>query len=295
MKHLFRERLDFLPKEGRTDALLPWVIAVMMFLTCLSVAATMSIQSGLASWSQGLAARISVQIIQADDAARIRDSEAALKMLRATPGIASADEIDREAILDMISPWLGNAANISGLPVPVLIDVKLDNPGSVDLDALSIRLNATAAGAKLDNHQAWMHRVLNFAGIVKWGAIGIILMVLLSTVAIVIFGCRAGLATHHESISIMHLMGAEDALIAREFDYRYLWHGLKGGLFGLFTALMVLYGTVSLLQKMGQGLLSSLSPESHVLATLLLLPAITAFITMMTARITVRRALLEML
>ena len=295
MKRLYPDSLNFLPQEARTDALLPWVISVMLFLTCLSVAASMTIQSGLANWSKGLAARVSVQIIQAQDAARDRDTEATLKMLRATPGIASVQIIPRTTVIDMVSPWLGDTTAVDSLPMPVLIDVELENPGSVDLEALSIRLEAAAPGAKMDNHQAWMRRVLNFAGVIEWGAVGIIVMVLLSTIAIVIFGCRAGLATHRESISIMHLMGAEDAMIAREFDRRYLWHGLKGGLIGLFMGLVVLYGTVTLLQKMGQGLLTSLTPEGHVLATLLLLPVIAGLVTMTTARITVRRALLEML
>lgn len=292
---LLHRRLDFLSHEARTDALLPWVISVMMFLSCLAVAASLSVHSGLAQWSEGLESRVSIQVLSADVDENERLSEDALKMLLATPGIRSASIVASQEVLDLVSPWLGDVSNIAGLPLPTLIDVELANAGAVDLSALSIRLSAISDSIKLDNHQAWMRQLLDFATMIKWAAAGIVLLILMSTIAIVIFGCRAGLATHRISIEIMHQLGAEDSLIAREFDQRYLMHGLKGGVAGLVLALTVLYVSASFVADLGQGMLASVAPSGQVLAALIGLPVVAAVITMLTARITVRRSLLDML
>jgi cell division transport system permease protein len=140
-----------------------------------------------------------------------------------------------------------------------------------------------------------MNRIVEFASILRLAMAGVVIMVTLSTIAIVIFGCRTSLATHRESIEIMHLIGAEDSMIARAFMDRYLIHGLFGGIGGMLLAsgLLLLLGSVA--ADIGQGLISSALPDTSIIFWLLLMPFIAGTVTMFTAFFTVRRALSHML
>ncbi|WP_262692030.1 cell division protein FtsX [Kordiimonas aestuarii] len=286
--------LQFLPRDMR-EGLLPWVIGVMLFLCTLALACGLALGRGLERWSAGLTTNLTVQIAVIDDKERDKQTAAALTLLRATPGIVEASVLADAEVVALLSPWLGEMPFDTGLPVPTLIDVKLSRPDAVNTAGLRERLVAAAAGAQLDDHQAWMGQVLDLAAVVRLLLAGIVVMVVLCTIAIVIFGCRAGLATHRESIEIMHLMGAEDSTISHAFDQRYLSHGLKGGLVGVILAALTLYLIAHMAQRMGQGLLTASLPTGDNLMWLALLPIVSAILTMLTARVTVRRALLKMM
>ncbi len=287
--------LQFLPKSKDREGLLPWVIGVMLFLCALAIASAGAIGSGVERWSRDLASNITVQIVVADAAERQAQTDAALRLLRATPGVQSASVLASSEVMALVSPWLGDLPIDANLPIPALIDVALDGLTPVNTNALSERLAIAAPGAQLDDHQAWLGQIFNLASVVQIVLIAVVGMVVLSTVAIVIFGCRAGLATHAEPIAIMHLMGAEDSMICRAFDLRYLAHGIKGGLVGIAFALFTLWLISRMATELGQGLVSAFAPTTDFSAWLLLMPVFAALLTMTTARITVRRALKEMM
>ncbi len=287
--------LQFLPEQNLREGLLPWVIGVMLFLCTLSLTGALAIGSGLERWSASLASNLTVQIAVQDPAERQSQTDAALRLLEATPGIEKATVLADAEIMALLSPWLGDMPIGANLPIPTLIEVELATGSTLDPGALSERLKATAPGAQLDDHQAWMTQILDMAVVIQLLLGGVVVMVILSTIAIVIFGCRAGLATHRDSIEIMHAMGAEDSTISTAFDVRYLSHGLKGGLLGVLFAAGALWLLSTMAERMGQGLISASLPIAENLWWLALLPIVAAAITMLTARFTVRKALLEMM
>src|SRR3546814_8394287 len=100
-----------------------------------------------------------------------------------------------------------------------------------------------------------------------------------------------GLAAHQRSIELLHLIGAQDAYVARQFQNHALGFGLRGGLLGLAAALPTLYLARLLLQRIDSGLLPELSFRPHAWACFVLLPVAAALVTMLTARVTVLRTL----
>lgn len=287
--------LQFLPRSKDREGLLPWVIGVMLYLCALSIMAALAIGEGISSWSRDLASNVTVQIVVADTVERETQTAAALRLLRATPGVARADLMASSEVMALVSPWLGDLPMDAELPIPNLIDVTLDGTTQMNMAALTERLKSVAPGAALDDHQAWLGQILDLAGAVRLVLTAVVGMVVLSTVAIVIFGCRAGLATHAEPIAIMHLMGAEDSMICRAFDLRYLSHGIKGGIVGILLAAGTMWGLSSLAADLGEGLVSAVVPTPATSYWLAMLPILAAMLTMVTARLTVRSALREMM
>ncbi|GHF11714.1 hypothetical protein GCM10017044_01950 [Kordiimonas sediminis] len=267
----------------------------MIFLCTLSFSLTSSLGAGLEKWSESLTNSLAIQIVTENEAERDSQTDAVMRMLEATPGIKGVSVAAQSDVLALLAPWLGDIPIGSGLPLPTLIDVELEDGNALNIEALRERLKATAPNASVDDHQEWMNRIIEFAAVLRIALTGVMFMVILSTIAIVIFGCRTSLATHRESIEIMHLIGAEDSMIARAFMDRYLVHGLLGGVGGVLLAGGLLLLLANIAEDIGQGLISASVPDLSIIGWLILIPLISGTLTMTTAFVTVRRALSKML
>ncbi|MEN3975624.1 FtsX-like permease family protein [Emcibacter sp. SYSU 3D8] len=287
-------QIRFLPSENIHGRLLPWVIAVMVFLAGLAMLVALGLQMTANTWHQGLAQSLTVQVINPDKAERDTEVAAALAALRATPGVASAVAETGDQVAALLEPWLGKGNVGPDLPIPALIDVRLADGPPVDVAALGAALVKVAPSARVDAHERWLADLLVLMRIVQWVGGMIVGLVGLATVAIIIFATRAGLATHRETVEIVHMMGAKDSTIAGAFQWRFLWVGIKGAVIGLI-ALGAGMGVVHLInQRLEGALLPQLVPPPEVLVSLLVLPLVAGLLTMLTARFAVMRALADM-
>jgi cell division transport system permease protein len=287
-------QVRFLPSENVHGRLLPWVVAVMVFLAGLALLVAVGLQATAASWHEGLARTLTVQVVNPDAGEREAEVAAALEVLTKTPGVASARQETGEEVAALLEPWLGTGNVVPDLPVPAVIDVKLEEGASVDAGALGVELAKVAPSARVDAHEQWLSDLLVLMQIVQWISVLIVALVGMATVVIIVFATRAGLTAHQETVAIVHLMGAKDNLIAGAFQRRFLWVGIKGALIGL-AALAIGLGAIYLVREQQQGaLLPELVPPPRVLASLLVLPVLSGLITMLTARFAVKRALADM-
>ena len=283
---------------------LPWIIGVMVYLATLSLAAAMVLSSAISSWSAELAGTVTVQILPA--ATEGKRSEAALDarvkkavaLLQATPGVARAEPIATDRVASLLAPWLGSdlvAAGVEGeLPLPRLIDVSLANRASVDLVDLTRRLREIAPDVQVDDHGRWLEELVSLVQSIEVLSVVIVMLSALAAVTTVVFATRAGLAVHADVIGVLHLVGARDSYIARQFERRALALGLAGGFAGLaFAAVSVLAigHFVGRVQLFGLPDVAMTPVQWGVLAAL---APVAALVAMVTARITVLRALARM-
>lgn len=270
---------------------LPALTLLMVFLAGLALAAVMDLERALARWDQSLTGTLTVELPAATGATD-KSLDAALAVLHAAPGIKSATAIDRDAIAKLVEPWLGTALSPADLELPRLIDVRLDVSAHADLAALRAKLAAAAPGATLDDHQLWLDSFARFARSAEITAI--VILVLIGGVAVmsVAFATRTGLAVHRDTIELLHLMGARDAYVARQFERQALRLALIGGVAGLVlaaAALLALSQAANAVSLLGDSV--TLLPPLHLRgwnwAVLAVLPIVAGLVAMATARITV--------
>jgi cell division transport system permease protein len=290
---MFRQ-IRFLPTENIHGRLLPWVIAVMVFLAGLAMLVALGLQMTARSWHEGLSQSLTVQVINPDAAGRDREVAAALAELRRIPGIASAEQETDDEVAALLEPWLGKGNVGPDLPIPALIDVRLATGTTVDVAAIGAALAKVAPSARIDAHERWLADLLVLMRIVQWIGGMIVGLVGLATVAIIVFATRAGLATHRETVEIVHMMGARDGMIAGAFQRRFLWVGVKGAFIGLIALGIGMAIIYFINQRLEGALLPQLVPPPEVLASLLILPVVSGLLTMLTARFAVMRALADM-
>jgi cell division transport system permease protein len=274
---------------------LPLLVAIMVYLAALALAGALSVNKLAERWDSGLAGALTLQIPA--EAAAATDGpalDALTQALAATPGVLAVEPMDAQEMTALLEPWLGDAVVAGDLPLPRLVAVTIDTAGPPDMEALRATAGELAPGSLLDDHQRWLARLLDLARAVEIMAAVVVLLVVAAACIMVAFVTRMGLAAHDQAIELLHLIGAQDSYVARQFQNHALKFGLRGGLLGFLCALPTLYLARFLLQRIDSGLLPELSLEPYEWSLLVLLPVAAALVTMLTARITVLRTLARM-
>ena len=212
-----------------------WIMAIMVFLTVLATALGLGTAGAGRALDRQLAGRLTVQVVEADPAARDAGTAAVLAALRAHAAVAQAREVDREQLAALLRPWLGEAGLDADLPMPAMIDVDLSDAG--DTAAVERAVHARVPGARVDRHASWLAPVRDFIGLLGWTALGLVAAMTGATAAVVLLAARAGLDTHRGTIDILHMLGSTDVQIARLFQRRIARDTLAGGLAGTLAGL----------------------------------------------------------
>ncbi|QQP91613.1 hypothetical protein IGS68_10560 [Skermanella sp. TT6] len=292
---MFRTHYDLPLQRDVTGRFLPWIIALMVYLAILAMAGSMVLSDMARRWDRGLAGTLTVQVPPLPEGTPALDQrvQSALGVLRATPGIARADPLPRQDLQGLLEPWLGTGALNADLPVPAMIDVALAG-GRIDMNGLAQRLRAAVPGAELDDHAAWLKDLLAIARAVEAVALGILALVGGAAVATVIFVSRAGLAIHGQVVELLHVMGAPDRYVARQFQSHVLGLAIRGGIIGTVLAAATLIALKRAGGEYAAGLMPDMALNQLQLVSLAAVPAIAAVLAAVTARITVMRALARM-
>ncbi len=292
---MFAPRSDLPLDRDPLGRFLPWLIAFMVYLAVLALAGVLVINGTAGRWERGLGGTVTVQIAPADsaEAAGVR-LRAALDVLRATPEVAHAEPIPESRIAALLEPWLGEIDAALDLPLPRLIDVRLKPGGDLDAEDLAMRLAAAVPGAALDDHRVWLDRLLRLVHTVEVLAGVILALIGLVIAGTVVYATRSGLAVHLDAIEVLHLIGAQDSYVARQFADRALALSLRGGAMGLLPGVATLIGIDQLAARLQGGPLPDLALAPAHWVILAVLPIVVAVIAMLTARVTVMRNLASM-
>jgi cell division transport system permease protein len=290
-------RRSDLPLAGdESSRFIPWIEALMVYLATLALAGALAAGSAVERWSRGLAGSLTVQIMpgaEADTGALKQRVAAATALLEATPGIARAEALSDERIAKLLEPWLG-AAGIRELPLPALIDVRLKPGARIDVAALAAEVAKKVPGASLDDHQRWLRELITLGRSVELVAVLVLALIAAAGATATVFSTRTALAIHHGVIEVMHLIGAQDSYVARQFQAHALAIALRGGAVGFAAAVLTVLAVRMIAGEGGVALAPALSLAPWQWASLAAPPILTALIAMLTARATVLGALARM-
>lgn len=223
------------PPSGYTARLTTFTAASMAFLAVFALAMSLATGRLADRWSAELARTATVRI-SAPEGQLEAQSEAVLKVLESTPGIASARILTDAEQRKLLEPWFGLDLPLDTLPIPRLIEVIEDSTGP-DVDGLRLRLAAEAPGAIFDDHTRWRRPLVDAATRLRLLAGLSIALIAASTAAMITLAAQAALAANATVISVLRLVGARDTYIARAFVRRFTLRALSGALVGTLAAL----------------------------------------------------------
>lgn len=231
-------------QRDRGLPLLVWAVAAMIYLAGLAAIGLLVVGRSEAAWRKQLAAAMTLEIPAGTSPARLAT---ALALLKQTPGIAGATPLTAAAEARLLAPWLGSGADLDGLPLPQLIDLRVAAPGAVDLGALRDRLASVVPGATLDDHAQWLGRLRRAARRVEIVLAATVAAGLLAVAPTAMFAAGTAFAADLALVELAHRLGATDRTIAWPLTLRALRLGLAGGAIGGVGAIL----TVAMLGRIG--------------------------------------------
>ena len=290
---MFALRSD-LPLRGDTSGRFVFsLVTVLVFMAALAVTVNSYVAALLDNWDRGVTGTLTVQIPALDNRAAESDALVVrvLDVLKRHPAVAGAEVVPRAKVTELLKPWLGEGDALADLPLPVLIDVDLKTTDGVAVAAVTASVKTAALAAFVDDHRAWLGRVIGLAQ--GLGAIALTIMALVTGALglTIVFATRASLAEFARVIEILHVVGAKDGYVAGQFARRALTQTVAGGIAGLVVYAPALGLVAWLASRVDPEILPAVAlPPAHWLA-LAALPVLAGVLAMLTAHITVRRAL----
>jgi cell division transport system permease protein len=290
---------SIVPQDSVGGRALVAVVAIMTFLASLTTGAVMLVRASAVEWQSDVAREVTIQLRPAPGREIEADLARAAEIARGFPGIAEVRPYTREESERLLEPWLGTGLSLEQLPVPRLIVLRLTEGTGIDLPRLRSALAEAVPGASLDDHRGWVDRMRSMSDtVVIVGALILVLM-LAAMVLCVAFATRGAMASNRPIVEVLHFIGAKDGYIASQFQRHFLVLGLKGGIIGGGTAILLFaaggFAVNRFMATAGGDQLTSLfgtfsiGIEGYIL--ILLQIALAAALTAVTSRHTVNQTL----
>ncbi len=296
-------RKQELPLKGENTSLfLQVIISIAVFIFAITLSGVLSIDSMIDNWNKSILGSLTVQIIPTNDtdkeksrAETLAYQEKAVDFLKSVNGVIKVTPLSDDQLTELLSPWLGDEVNITDLPTPRLIDVKISPDANIDFSQLAKDLAVASPQASLDNHKLWLNKLIAFADGLNLIASTVLLLVAGITSGAIFYTTQMSLGLHHNIIEILHIIGAKDTYVAQQYAKRMAFLGFMGGVIGLFFAIPSIFFIGNLALAIEGGIISDAGLNFADWSIILALPLFSMLISMLTAYYTVKKTLKKML
>jgi cell division transport system permease protein len=233
----FKTNASLIPRDSVAGRALVVVIAIMTFLACLTAGAALLVAHASQAWRSDVLREATIQVKPGpgDDVESLVAK--AVAIATRAPEVESAHAYSKAESEKLLEPWLGAGLDLSQLPVPRLIVVQLRGQRSEDLTTLRSALASAVPEADLDDHRMWSARLGAMADAVVVLAAALFVLMIVAMGTAIGFATRGAMAGNREIIEVLHLVGASNAFIAKEFQGHFRRLGLHGAMIGGLAAI----------------------------------------------------------
>lgn len=286
---------ELLP-QARMAGPIPWVIAIMVMLMVIAVAGGLALRNVARSAANELSGGITVQLVEARPEVRSAQAQRAVQILGALPGVSHVVQVPQAQVDALVEPWLGGDIDEADVPVPAMVDARLDGTTTPErMAAIRNALRAQIPSARVDAQSSWLAPVFGAIASLQWLALALVLLLGLATASAVLLATRTALGSNRETIEIVHLLGGTDQQIARIFQRSTAFAAAEGGVAGLAAAIIVVVLIGRRFAGLGSGMATGGTLGWLDWLVVAAVPLLGIALATTTARWTVLRALERML
>lgn len=282
--------------DDRIAGPMPWVIAIMVFLTILAASAGISLASTASQNSDILARKMTVQILEADPVARDQQRSQLTEYLTNFPQTKSVTPLSDQQVAQLLEPWLGMDEGLTEnndlIPLPAIIDVEMNNAVNDKIsEQLVTQMRGIAPTVRVDTQESWIAPLYDLMRSLIYLIFALILLLAVATSATVVLAVRSALDTHRNTLDIMHLMGSTDSQISRLFQRRVATDAFFGGAIGFIMGCLTIIFISMQVNNLVSGAITDISMPWYGWIILLAIPVLMGVLSIYMARWTVKRAM----
>ncbi len=283
---------------ARDDAhrLLPAMVACLIGFAALLLAIAMCLTNALSDQSHDAIGVLHIEVpaTRADDKGVMENVTTTLK---ATPGVEDVTVLGTGDMEQLLKPWLGKDFTLKDVPVPVMVDVKTaveNQTTTVNVAALRAALTKIDANIRIEDRGPWVAHIAQASTLLQALVIFVALLLIACVIGMIILVARTNLKLHFKTVSLLHMFGATDEYILRQFQWNSAWLAGRGALVGVVFALLI-FSVAVVLSIQWQ---SPVLPQVHFSllhgVMFVMLPIMTALIALVATRFTVQSMLHHM-
>lgn len=279
--------------QDDSPKLIPWIIGLMIYLAVLSLVGSMTLSRMIEKWDQGFRHGFSVELSPPEGISpeamnfELQRQKKVLNILSSLPGIRRTQVIAKTSLGSTVDSWLGSEEENIGLPLPTIIDVEVAPGVTFDTANLQDALEKAVPGTTVINDREWRAGLKKIASIFLTISIIVASLIGCATVAISCFTTHTGLIIYQRIIEILHLVGARNAYIAKQFQSHTLRLGLKAGGIGFAFSVITFLGLIWSGSTLELPRFLQEIPFLEISLITTIFPLVVAIAMMGTARITV--------
>lgn len=288
-----RGETSLLPLEDAREAALFFVVGALCFLAALAALTAKSTYGAARAWTAEVEGEYTLSLSEAE----LPEAQAATLLVQQLEGVDGARLLSEAEISALLEPTFGSRGLPSDLPVPRLIAVTAA-PGAGDIGrTLAAALEQAGYSVAVDSHAAWAGDVRRMLGTARAVALGIVILLASTAVAVIAFATHAALLARRDIVDVLHIAGARDRFISKLFERRFWLLGLRAGTVGSLVALVTVALLIAIARTSGvrSGLLPELSLDLPDFVILIITPIIAGLASRIAAGVTVMRALKSMM
>lgn len=233
------QRFD-LPLHARLGTeFLVMLLALMTSLCLLTALGSLSLGQMARGWQTNLENSLTIEIPYSKDKEAM--ATAVMDILEDHPAVKKVERLTDDDVSTLLKPWIGSVEGIAEtLPLPELITIQLKQTDPDKLDDLKKSIFNISDKISMDGHEEWLGDLRHLSHGVQF--IGLILMLFISVVTYftVSGAVRSRMAIHQTELELLHIMGAHDSYIRRQFQKYILLLTGKGILFGTIATILFL-------------------------------------------------------
>jgi cell division transport system permease protein len=234
----FKTNAPLIPRDSVAGRALVVVIAIMTFLACLTAGAALLVAHASQAWRSDVLREATIQVKPGagDDIESLVAK--AVAVASRSPEVESARAYSKAESENLLEPWLGAGLDLSQLPVPRIIVLRLrgQQPDD-DLASFRSALASAVPQAVLDDHRIWATRLGAMADAVVVLAAALFMLMIVAMSTAIGFATRGAVAANREIVEVLHLVGASNGFIAKEFQGHFRRLGLRGAMIGGLAAI----------------------------------------------------------
>lgn len=291
-----------LPLHKRSGSMQFFTIIMLMTTMLVIIGAVqLSLMNTVHNWKSLIEHQASVEIPSLDENGRAYSSDELNMMTQRV--IALLENIDYtrdvqvespEQIAKLIGPWLGNDHKVLDMNLPVLINFNIQTDDKSFIDQLTSRIKKLAPRARLQTHQKWLDKFLQLVRGIHGIGVLIVSVTLIATLFVISSTVRARMAIYKKELSLIHIMGAHDRFILRQFLIYLSYLTVPAAFLGLILAFVMMSIISALFLNADTAFIPHFGVNSGYLVKLLFIPLVICFMSIAIGSYTVMNEMKKM-